>query len=123
MLDATQNFETELSDERLFNWHAALFPKGRSGMYKITTGDWRKGNRSPMQVISGAMGQERVHFEAPDSSVLEKEMILILQNGLTGSLLVLIVHWMLHRKFWQRFFQKPISGINISTNQSMKDSA
>jgi Fic family protein len=74
MLDATQNFETALSDERLFNWQAALFPTGRSGMYKITTGDWRKGDRGPMQVVSGPIGQERVHYEAPDSSVLEKEM-------------------------------------------------
>ena len=79
MLDATQNFETELSDERLFNWHAALFPTGRSGMYKITTGDWRKGDRGPMQVVSGPIGQERVHFEAPDSSVLEKEMRIFLE--------------------------------------------
>lgn len=78
MLDATQKFDTPLSDERLFNWHAALFPTGRSGMYKITTGNWRKGDNGPMQVVSGPMGQERVHFEAPDSSVLENEMKIFL---------------------------------------------
>lgn len=53
MLDATQNNNEPLSKERLFNWHAALFPAGRSGMYKIEVGNWRTG---PMQVVSGAMG-------------------------------------------------------------------
>lgn len=79
MLDATQKFDTPLSDERVFYWHAALFPTGRTGMYKITTGNWRKGDNGPMQVVSGHMGHERVHFEAPDSSVLEKEMKLFLE--------------------------------------------
>lgn len=79
MLDATQKFDTELTDERLFNWHAALFPTGRSGMYKITVGDWRKGGNGPMRVVSGPMGHERVHFEAPDSLVLEKEMKTFLE--------------------------------------------
>lgn len=74
MIDTTQKFDTPLTDERLFNWHAALFPTGRTGMYKITTGNWRKGDRGPMQVVSGPIGKERVHFEAPDSMVLEKEM-------------------------------------------------
>lgn len=78
ILDATQKFDTQLSDERLFNWHAALFPTGRSGMYKITTGNWRKGDNCPMQIVSGPMGHERVHFEAPDSSVLENEMKIFL---------------------------------------------
>jgi Fic family protein len=74
MLDATQNCFKPLSKERLFDWHASLFPAGRSGMYKITVADWRKDTTGPMQVISGAMGKERVHFQAPDSATIEKEM-------------------------------------------------
>lgn len=66
MIDATQNFMTPLTEERLFNWHAALFPTGRSGTYKITVADWRQGSE-PMQVISGAMGKEKIHYEAPHS--------------------------------------------------------
>lgn len=66
MIDATQNFMTPLTEERLFNWHAALFPTGRSGAYKITAPDWRQGSE-PMQVISGAMGKEKIHYEAPHS--------------------------------------------------------
>ncbi|MDR6562357.1 MULTISPECIES: Fic family protein [unclassified Arcicella] len=71
MLDATQNNQIPLSDERLFNWHAALFPTGRSGMYPITIASWRTGD---MQVVSGAMGRERVHFQAPKASLLAEEM-------------------------------------------------
>lgn len=74
MLDATQNFETKLTKSRLFDWHASLFPTGRSGMHKITIGKWRKGDKGPMQVVSGAMGKEKVHFEAPEADLLEKEM-------------------------------------------------
>jgi Fic family protein len=71
MLDATQKADTPLSISRLFDWHAALFPTGRSGMYKITVGDWRKGS---MQVVSGGFGNERVHFQAPEAPFLAKEM-------------------------------------------------
>lgn len=74
MLDATQNCFKPLSTERLFDWHAALFPTGRSGIYKITVADWRTDSTGPMQVVSGAMGKEKVHFQAPKSSVLESEM-------------------------------------------------
>lgn len=75
MLDATQNYEHTLSDERLFGWHAALFPTGRSGMYKITVAAWRQNAKNdPMQVVSGAMGRERVHYQAPDSHLLNEEM-------------------------------------------------
>lgn len=74
MLDATQNCFKPLTAERLFNWHAALFPTGRSGMYKITVADWRTDSTGPMQVVSGAMGKEKVHFQAPDSSLLESEI-------------------------------------------------
>ena len=78
MLDATQNCFRSLTADRLFDWHAALFPTGRSGMYKITIADWRKDTTGPMQVVSGAMGKEKVHFQAPDSSLVENEMNLFL---------------------------------------------
>ncbi len=74
MLDATQNCFTPMTMERLFDWHAALFPTGRSGMYKITVADWRRDTTGPMQVVSGAIGKEKVHFQAPDSGLVEKEM-------------------------------------------------
>jgi Fic family protein len=82
-LDATQNFDTALRKERLFNWHAALFPTGRSGMHKIVVGNWRDEAKGPMQVVSGPMGRERVHYEAPEADVLEKEMKAFLKwfNG------------------------------------------
>ena len=74
MLDATQNCPSPLTAERLFNWHAALFPTGRSGMFKITVAEWRTDSTGPMQVVSGAAGKEKVHFQAPDASSVEKEM-------------------------------------------------
>lgn len=74
MIDATQNYFKPLSADRLFDWHAALFPTGRSGMYKIIVADWRKDSTGPMQVVSGAMGKEKVHFQAPNSSLLATEM-------------------------------------------------
>lgn len=78
MLDATQNCFEPLTADRLLNWHAALFPTGRSGMYRITVADWRKDTTGPMQVVSGAMGKEKIHFQAPDSSLVEKEIRLFL---------------------------------------------
>lgn len=74
MLDATQNYSKELTADRLFNWHAALFPTGRSGMQRITVADWRNADAGPMQVVSGPMGRERVHFEAPTAERLPQEM-------------------------------------------------
>jgi Fic family protein len=74
MLDATQNCYSDLSSNRLFDWHASLFPTGRSGMYKIEVGVWRNDSTGPMQVVSGAMGKEKVHFEAPHSDLVSKEM-------------------------------------------------
>ncbi len=76
MLDATQNYNKKLTRERLFAWHASLFPGGYSGLHKITVGQWRKGNKGPMQVVSGPMGRERIHFEAPDASKVNEEMKL-----------------------------------------------
>ena len=66
MLDAVRNINEPLTHNRLFNWHAALFPTGRSGMYPITVAAYRVGTE-PMQVVSGAMGREKVHYEAPAS--------------------------------------------------------
>ncbi|SDE33741.1 Fic family protein [Dyadobacter soli] len=78
-LDATQNYNSPLTEDRLFGWHSSLFPGGRSGMLKIVTGQWRDNEKGPMQVVSGAMGREIVHFEAPDASRLEDEMKLFLE--------------------------------------------
>lgn len=74
MLDATQKFAEPLTDERLFAWHAALFPTGRSGMSKIVVGAWRDDSSGPMQVVSGPLGKERVHYEAPEAQRLSSEM-------------------------------------------------
>src|SRR3546814_637088 len=74
MLDATQNYAQPLTAERLFDWHAALFPTGRSGMSRITVGAWRTAEAGPMQVVSGPIGRERVHYEAPTSERLDEEM-------------------------------------------------
>ena len=73
MLDAVRNSNELLTHERLFNWHAALFPTGRSGMYPITVAAYRVGTE-PMQVVSGAMGREKVHYEAPTSEVVPTMM-------------------------------------------------
>lgn len=75
MLDATQVSKGELTYERLFGWHASLFPAGRSGTHRIVTGGWRKNPLSaPMQVVSGPIGRERVHFQAPDADAVSAEM-------------------------------------------------
>ncbi|MCC7388835.1 MAG: Fic family protein [Phycisphaerales bacterium] len=74
MLDATQRFDQPLTEERLFGWHGALFPTGRAGMRRITVGAWRPSEAGPMQVVSGPIGRERVHFEAPAADRLDAEM-------------------------------------------------
>lgn len=74
MLDATQHFNKQLTSERLYGWQAALFPTGRSGLHRITVGKWRTGQNGPMQVVSGAYGKEKIHFQAPDAASLPKEM-------------------------------------------------
>lgn len=73
-LDAVEKFHEPLTKERLCAWHAALFPTGRSGMTPITVGLWRSGDTGPMQVVSGPLGRERVHFEAPDALRLDVEI-------------------------------------------------
>jgi Fic family protein len=78
MLDATQKFQEPLSMERLFAWHSALFPTGRSGMRKIRVGAWRADDAGPMQVVSGPIGKERVHYEAPAASLIDRDMAAFL---------------------------------------------
>lgn len=74
LLDATQHYAAPLTEERLFGWHAAMFPTGRSGMAPIVVGGWRTDSGGPMQVVSGPIGRERVHFEAPMARRIPKEM-------------------------------------------------
>jgi Fic family protein len=74
MLDATRRYDKPLSADRLHGWHASLFPTGRSGMKKVKTGAWREDGEGPMQVVSGPLGRQRVHFEAPAARYLPREM-------------------------------------------------
>jgi Fic family protein len=73
LIDATQNYDTRLSSERLWGWQAALFPTGYSGMHKIKVGGWRD-SEEPMRVLSGPIGREKVHYEAPPSDRLDQEI-------------------------------------------------
>ncbi len=92
MMDATGNYSNALNEERLFAWHAALFPTGRSGMSKIRIGNWRDDRNGPMQVVSGPVGRETVHYEAPPAKRVASEMIKFLrwfeQPGDTDPLLI-----------------------------------
>jgi Fic family protein len=91
MLDATQNYVRPLTAERLFGWHSALFPSGRSGLSRIVSGGWRDQRSGPMQVVSGPIGHEKVHYEAPTASTIPGEMSTFLSwfNGHDGADLVL----------------------------------
>ena len=73
-LDAIQNYGERLTTERLFRWHNALFPTGQSGLKTIRVGAWREDSDGPMQVVSGPIGREKVHFRAPDASLAPEEM-------------------------------------------------
>jgi Fic family protein len=79
VLDATSNYQEPLSQARLFAWHTALFPTGGSLLTQITIGNWRNDLSGPMQVVSGAIGKERVHFEAPSAGVLNAEISRFIQ--------------------------------------------
>lgn len=79
MLDATENYEALLTPERLFGWQAALFPTGYSGMYRVKTGAWRDDAEGPMQVVSGPIGRQRVHYQAPPAPRLDAEMQAFLE--------------------------------------------
>lgn len=78
MLDATTNYDKALDKSRLFAWHASLFPAGQSGMYRIITGNWRDDSTGPMQVVSGPLGKEKVHYQAPPATQVENEMRIFL---------------------------------------------
>jgi Fic family protein len=78
MLDATQYYHQPLTKERLFGWHSSLFPTGWSNMLKITVAGWRKDTTGPMQVVSGPLGKEKVHYQAPHSDSIEDEMVKFL---------------------------------------------
>jgi Fic family protein len=80
MLDATERYAEPLTGKRLFAWHAALFPTGHSGMAKITVGGWRTDKSGPMQVVSGPIARERVHYEAPAAERLRHEMQRFLEG-------------------------------------------
>jgi Fic family protein len=86
VLDATVNCQSPVTRERLFGWHAALFPTGYTGIAKINVGAWRDDATGPMQVVSGSIGRQRVHFEAPPAKQLETETAAFLKwvNGSTG---------------------------------------
>jgi Fic family protein len=79
MIDATENYRSSLTKERLFEWHSSLFKTGGKKSAGITAGAWRKDLKGPMQVVSGAIGKEIVHFQAPDASLVEKEMTRFLK--------------------------------------------
>jgi Fic family protein len=74
MLDATRGFDKPLTADRLFGWHAALFPTGRSGMSKIVSGGWRTDAEGPMRVVSGPIGREKIHYQAPAAKRIKAEM-------------------------------------------------
>ena len=98
MLDATQKYAEPLTAERLFGWHASLFPTGRSGMRRITVGAWRPADIGAMQVVSGPIGRERIHFEAPTADRLGREVQAFLDwfeaaNGIDPVLKAGIAHF------------------------------
>mgnify|MGYP002707205216 FL=1 len=74
MIDATQNYNKPLTEERLFGWQSAMFPSGRSGLYQIKVGAYRDDKNGTMQVVSGPIGHEKVHYEAPPASELKNQM-------------------------------------------------
>jgi Fic family protein len=86
ILDATSQYAEVLTTERLFSWHVTMFPTGRSGMHKIHVGVWRDDSNGPMQVVSGPIGKEKIHYEAPSASKLDAEMAAFLDwfNGETS---------------------------------------
>jgi Fic family protein len=79
MLDATQNFTAAINEKRLFDWHRSLFPANRSRLTKMIIGNWRNGAKGPMQVVSGSIGREKIHYQAPHALTLKKEIKLFLK--------------------------------------------
>jgi len=79
MLDATERFDVPLTADRLFGWQASLFPTGYSGLHPVRTGAWRDDSHGPMQVVSGQIGRQRVHYEAPPAGRVPGEMARFLE--------------------------------------------
>lgn len=98
LFDAKENCQKPLTAQRLKNWHAALFPTGRSGPYQITVGDYRQGEE-PMQVVSGPLGKQKVHYEAPPSHRVENEMVQFLQWLNSSTLSPFIMAGLAHLRF------------------------
>ncbi len=97
LLDATINYSSKLTPDRIWGWHAALFPTGYSGMVKISVGGWRDDKEGPMRVVSGPIGREKVHYEAPPAGQLEKEMHPLIswinsENNLDGIIKAGLAH-------------------------------
>lgn len=97
LLDATMNYSKKMTPERIWGWHAALFPTGYSGMTKISVGKWRDDKQGPMQVISGYIGHGKVHFKAPPAKKLVKEIKAFIpwingKNNLDGILKAGLAH-------------------------------
>ena len=95
MLDATQKYNAPLNEERIFGWHAALFPTGWSGMHRIDTGCYRNGE---MQVVSGPMGKEKIHYQAPSHELVKREMDILLswingESNIDGVIKAAIAHF------------------------------
>lgn len=90
MFDAIQNFDKVLTEERLFGWHASLFPTGYSGMYKIEVAKYRTDEKGSMQVVSGHLGKEKIHYEAPPANILKREMNYLIDyiNNDTSNLII-----------------------------------
>ncbi|SLM31946.1 Filamentation induced by cAMP protein Fic [Desulfamplus magnetovallimortis] len=98
LLDATMNYNRTLAPDHLWSWHAALFPTGYSGLLKIITGAWRDDIKGPMQVVSGAMGREKIHYEALPATNIEQEISTFLSwvnddNSQDGILKAGIAHF------------------------------
>ena len=91
-MDATGNYNASLTVDRLFAWHAALFPTGRIGMQRITVGGWRNESRGTMQVVSGPVGSEKIHYEAPAYDRLAVEMTRFIRWFNTGAGTSLVYH-------------------------------
>lgn len=98
LLDAVEHCDQDLTKERLCDWHRALFPAGISNSYRILTGNWRDDSDGPMQVVSGALGKEKVHFEAPPAAAVPAEMMAFMdwvntENGLDPVLKAGVAHF------------------------------
>ncbi|OGT43278.1 MAG: cell filamentation protein Fic [Gammaproteobacteria bacterium RIFCSPHIGHO2_12_FULL_37_34] len=99
MLDATRHFDAPITKDRLFRWHTALFPAGKSGIQRIAVGRWRTKESSIMQVVSGPIGREKIHFEAPTYDRLKKEMAAFIKWFNTPSKIDLVIQSALAH-FW-----------------------